>query len=105
MSRPRQPKYLESKANHCKDRTNTVSKADCREISYHIDGMKSCVDSDYEIDWEAGGDLDGCPVEIGTNKNHFKVQRFNRIYTLKKSGVKHLRDSNKRVKEFKRRKK
>ncbi len=85
-------KYLPSKEGSWLDKQNTPYTEDKFPICYHIDGMKRCVDSDSNFDFQSADLVE----ESGKNKEIVQIQKVTRVLILKSKNVEITRRHNKR---------
>lgn len=87
-------KYLPSKEGSWLDKQNSPYTEEKHPICHHIDGMKRCIDSDSNFDFESIDAIE----ETGKNKEIVQIQKFTRTIILRKKNVKMTQIHNRKIK-------
>lgn len=85
--------YIPSKENNWIDKHSAIYKEDEANLSYMIDNMRYCIDSDSILEFD---EETGYISESGKNRELGKIQRINKSFVLSKRHVRVTRRSNER---------
>lgn len=85
--------HIESKENNWLDKHSAVYKEDEVNLSYPIDGLRYCIDSDSILEFD---EKNGYIKESGKNREVNKIQKINKSFILKKRHINVTRRSNER---------